>query len=67
MQVISSQPEDALARRFLTAVIEAAERVRQQVRPLMTDNGHQRTDLLPDPFRFRRVTGFPYLLIYNAE
>jgi toxin ParE1/3/4 len=22
---------------------------------------------LPDPFRFRRVTGFPYLLIYNAE
>lgn len=51
-----------LARRFLTAVIEAAERIGQ--RPFL---GHRRTDVLPDPFRFRRVIGFPYLLIYNAE
>ncbi len=47
-----------LARRFLTAVTEAAARISQ--RPLI---GHRRTDLLPDPFRLRRVSGFPYLLV----
>ena len=52
----------ALARRFLTVVIEAAARFSQ--RPLL---GHRRTDLLPDPFRFRHITGFPFLLVYNAD
>ena len=50
-----------IVRRFLAAVIDAAGWVSQ--RPLL---GHRRLDLLPDPFRFHRIRGFPYLLIYNA-
>jgi toxin ParE1/3/4 len=50
-----------LARRFTAAVVEAAGHVVR--RPLL---GHQRLELLPNPFRFRRVGGFPYLLVYNA-
>ncbi len=52
----------ALARRFLAAVIEAAEQVGR--RPLL---GHRRLELLPEPFRFHRVRGFPFLLVYDAE
>ena len=58
----SAQGGPLLARRFATAVIEAAERIER--RPLL---GHRRPELLPDPFRFRRVTGFPYLLVYDAK
>ena len=50
-----------LARRFLAAVAEAGGRIAQ--RPQL---GHRRPELLPDPFRFYAVKGFPYLLIYNT-
>lgn len=50
-----------LATRFTTAVVDAAERIAH--RPLL---GHRRLDILPDPFRFHRVRGFSYLLVYNA-
>lgn len=52
---------EALARRFLAAVAEAAGRVAQ--RPFL---GHRRLELLPDPYRFHAVKGFSYLLIYNS-
>jgi toxin ParE1/3/4 len=52
---------ESLARRFVAAVAEAAGRVAQ--RPLL---GHRRPELLPDPYRFYAVKGFPYLLIYNT-
>jgi toxin ParE1/3/4 len=51
-----------LARRFASAVVEVTDRIAR--RPLL---GHRRPELLPDPFRFHAVTGFPYLLVYNAE
>ncbi len=51
-----------LARRYLSAVIEAFARIAQ--RPLL---GHRRPELLPARFRFHAVRGFPYLLVYNAE
>ena len=50
-----------LATRFISAVVDAADRISH--RPLL---GHKRLDILPDTFRFHRVRGFPYLLIYNA-
>jgi toxin ParE1/3/4 len=52
---------EPLARRFLVAVAEAAGRISQ--RPLL---GHRRLELLPDPYRFYPVRGFPYLLVYNT-
>lgn len=50
------------ARRFAQAVAAAAGRISQ--RPLL---GHRRAAFLPDPYRFYAVTGFEYLLVYNAE
>ena len=29
--------------------------------------GRVRPELLPSPYRVWRVTGFPYLMVYNAE
>ena len=52
----------AIARRYLSAVVEAIGRIER--RPLL---GRSRSELLPAPFRFRAVTGFPYLLVYDAE
>ena len=52
---------DPLARRFLTAVADAAGRIAQ--RPLL---GHRRVELLSDPYRFYAVRGFSYLLVYNT-
>ena len=28
--------------------------------------GHRRLELLPEPYRFQAVRGFPYLLVYNT-
>jgi toxin ParE1/3/4 len=53
---------EPLARKFATAAAAAARPITR--RPLV---GHRRLVLLPDPFRFHRVQGFPYLLVYNAE
>ena len=52
---------ESLARRFVRAVILAADRVAR--RPFL---GHRRLELLPDPYRFYAVTGFDYLLVYNT-
>ena len=52
---------EPLARRFVHAVTEAGGRVAK--RPLL---GHRRLELLPDPYRFYAVKGFPYLLVYNT-
>lgn len=43
------------------AVLEAADRIAR--RPEL---GRLRPDLLPAPFRFWAVRGFPYLLVYDA-
>jgi plasmid stabilization system protein ParE len=51
-----------VARRMALATVEAARRVVQ--RPLA---GHTRPELLPAPFRFRAVRGFPYLLVYDVS
>ena len=50
------------ARRMVQAVLEAADRIAS--RPGM---GRLRPDLLPAPFRFWAVRGFPYLLVYDAD
>jgi plasmid stabilization system protein ParE len=51
-----------VARRMAVATVEAARRIVE--RPLM---GHARPDVLPAPFRFWAVSGFPYLLVYDAS
>ena len=51
-----------VARRMALAVVEAAQRV--TVRPLL---GHARPALLPAPFRFWTVRGFPYVLVYRVD
>jgi plasmid stabilization system protein ParE len=51
-----------VADRFAVAAADAAEWVGRH--PLL---GHRRLELLPGQFRFWRVKGFDYLLVYNAE
>lgn len=46
---------------LLNAAMQAAERLAE--RPAL---GRQRPELLPDPYRFWSLRGFPYLLVYNA-
>jgi toxin ParE1/3/4 len=46
----------------LAAVIAAAVLVARRPRI-----GHRRADLLPDPYRFQPVRGFPYLIVYNGS
>lgn len=52
----------AVGRRYLAAVVEAIGWIER--RPLL---GHVRPELLSAPFRFRALTSFPYLLVYDAE
>ena len=52
----------AAARRLIAAALNDAARLSR--RPLL---GHRRLEVLPEPFRFWPVKGFPYLLVYNAE
>jgi toxin ParE1/3/4 len=51
-----------IARRMVLATLDAARFVVGRPRA-----GHTRPNLLPVQFRFWRVRGFPYLLVYDAE
>lgn len=47
---------------LLASALKAAEML--TANPLL---GRLRLDLLPEPYRFWSLRGFPYLLIYNAK
>ncbi|HME21378.1 MAG TPA: type II toxin-antitoxin system RelE/ParE family toxin [Acetobacteraceae bacterium] len=51
----------AAARALITEAEHAAGRLAD--RPLL---GRRRPELLPDPYRFWSLRGFPYLLVYNS-
>ena len=53
---------EVAARAMLQATLQSARRIVE--RPML---GRVRPELLPAPYRFWRVVGFPYLLVYNAE
>ncbi|MDQ2803334.1 MAG: type II toxin-antitoxin system RelE/ParE family toxin, partial [Pseudomonadota bacterium] len=46
---------------LLNAALRAAEKL--AARPML---GRLRAELLPAPYRFWSLRGFPYLLVYNA-
>ena len=52
----------AAARALRDAVINVAERIGRH-----TKIGRVRTDLLPEPYRFVSLTGFPYVVVYNCK
>ena len=56
-----AKDNEAAAEALLQAAMQGARRI--AARPLL---GRMRTELLPAPYRFWRVAGFPYLLVYNA-
>ncbi len=56
-----ARDNEAAAHALLRATIESARRIVE--RPML---GRLRPDLLPAPFRFWRVAGFPYLIVYDA-
>jgi toxin ParE1/3/4 len=56
-----ARDNEPAAEALLQAALHGARRI--AARPLL---GRLRTELLPAPYRFWRVAGFPYLLVYNA-
>jgi toxin ParE1/3/4 len=52
---------ESAADALLSTTLQAAERL--ALRPAL---GRQRPELLPDPYRFWSLRGFPYVLVYNA-
>jgi len=56
-----AKDNQAAAEALLVAALHSARRI--ATRPAL---GRLRTELLPAPYRFWRVTSFPYLLVYNA-
>ena len=56
-----AQDNEAAAHAMLQSTLQSARRI--VARPQL---GRQRPELLPAPFRFWRVSGFPYLLVYDA-
>lgn len=52
----------AAARALRDGVARAAEHIGQH-----TQLGTLRRDLAPEPYRFLTLTGFPYLIVYNAD
>jgi toxin ParE1/3/4 len=52
----------AAARALREAVAQAAERIGRHPR-----SGVVRVDLLPEPYRFVALTGFPYVIVYDCE
>jgi toxin ParE1/3/4 len=59
MWIAEDNPDAGIA--LLTAALHAAELL--TARPML---GRLRTELLPAPYRFWSLRGFPYLLVYNA-
>ena len=57
-----ARQDGAVARRLNQAVGEAARRIGE--RPGI---GHVRLELAPARYRFWRLTGFPYVLVYEVE
>lgn len=53
---------EAASRAMLRATVQSARRIVE--RPML---GRVRPELLPAPYRFWRVAGFPYLMVYNAD
>ena len=56
-----ARDNEAAAQAMLRATLQSARRI--VARPML---GRSRPDLLPAPFRFWRVAGFPYLIVYDA-
>jgi toxin ParE1/3/4 len=52
----------AAARALRDGVVRAAERIGEHVHI-----GALRPELAGEPYRFAVVTGFPYVIVYNAE
>jgi len=57
-----ARDDEAAARAMLQATVRSARRI--VGRPML---GRVRPELLPAPYRFWRVAGFPYLMVYNAD
>jgi len=53
---------EAASRAMLRATVQSARSIVE--RPVL---GRVRPELLPAPYRFWRVAGFPYLMVYNAD
>ena len=53
--------DNEAAAHAMQATLQSARRI--VARPQL---GPQRPEMLPAPFRFWRVSGFPYLLVYDA-
>lgn len=56
-----AQENEAAAEALLQAALYSGRRIAEQ--PML---GRLRLDLLPSPYRFWRVAGFPYLIVYDA-
>jgi toxin ParE1/3/4 len=52
----------AAANALLEAVANAGERIARHPK-----FGRLRPDLIEEPYRFVTLTGFPYVIVYNAE
>jgi toxin ParE1/3/4 len=57
-----SRDNSAAARALRNAVASATRRIGQH--PAI---GSVRSDLLPEPYRFVSLTGFPYVIVYNCD
>jgi toxin ParE1/3/4 len=57
-----AQDNEAAANALLAAALQSARRIAD--RPLL---GRARPELLPAPYRFWRIAGFPYVIVYNAS
>ena len=57
-----ARENEAAADAFRQAALRSMRRIVE--RPLL---GRLRPELAPAPYRFWRVAGFPYLIVYNAE
>lgn len=56
-----ARDNEAAAQAMLQATLQSARRI--VARPML---GRLRAELLPAPFQFWRVAGFPYLIVYDA-
>lgn len=56
------QDNRAAARALRNAVERAAERIGRH-----TGIGSVRSELLPAPYRFLSLSGFPYMIVYNDD